>query len=216
MSVLKLIASNSWGVYNKEIAKKIGLEEAIILGELASEHDYWLKQNGLTADGYFYSTVENIENQTTLSEYRQRKAINTLKSLKLIDVQLKGLPAKRYIKINETEIEKLLIGVDANNINTQLRTSSVKSKELDPEKLQTNNNKKNNKDKLAKANASSQVSSNIDKDNKDNNLLDVKQDNLDKSRNVKKDLIPFIEESFNDSEVKRYIDRMVIRCICKW
>ena len=110
MSIIKLLAGTSWGIYNKDLARNIGLEEAIIIGELASEYDYWLKQDGLTVDGYFYSPVENVVRATTISEYRQRKAMNTLKSLKLIDVQLKGLPARRYVKINEVEIEKLIRG----------------------------------------------------------------------------------------------------------
>lgn len=48
MNVLKLIASDSFITVNKELIKKVGLEEAIILGELASELDYWTKNNGLT------------------------------------------------------------------------------------------------------------------------------------------------------------------------
>lgn len=48
MNILKLIASDSFITVNKELIKKVGLEEAIILGELASELDYWTKNNGLT------------------------------------------------------------------------------------------------------------------------------------------------------------------------
>lgn len=70
MTLLKLIASDSFITVNKEIIKKVGLEEAIILGELISELDYWTKNNGLTEDGYFFSTIENIEEKTTLSGHK--------------------------------------------------------------------------------------------------------------------------------------------------
>jgi hypothetical protein len=51
----------------------LGIDEAIILGELASEYEYWSRREELQ-DGYFYSTIENIEENTTLTEYKQRKA----------------------------------------------------------------------------------------------------------------------------------------------
>ena len=107
MNILKLISSNNFITVNRELILKVGLEEAIMLGELASEFDYWLKHNGLV-DGYFFSTIENIEKNTTLTEYKQRKALKHLQELNLVDCKVKGLPAKRYIKINEAGILALL------------------------------------------------------------------------------------------------------------
>lgn len=135
MTILQLIASDGFITVNKELIKLVGLEEAIIFGELASEWDYWQKRNEIY-EGWFFSTIENIEDKTTLSEHKQRKAINKLKELKLIDVMIKGLPAKRYIKINTEAVKDLLLN--------PLRTSSVNSQELDTEKLQGNNNIINN------------------------------------------------------------------------
>ena len=107
MNILQLIASDSFITVSKEIIKKVGLEEAIILGELASEYDYWQKNKGLTPEGYFFSTIENIEDKTTLSEHKQRKALKTLKDKGLLDISIKGIPAKRYIKLNEQNISKI-------------------------------------------------------------------------------------------------------------
>lgn len=125
MNILKLISSSNFITVNRELALKIGLEEAIMLGELASEFDYWSKHNGL-ADGYFFSTIENIEKKTTLTEYKQRKILKHLQELNLVDCKVKGLPAKRYIKINEAGILNLL---------TDKKPKSVKS---------TANNQQNN------------------------------------------------------------------------
>lgn len=140
MNILQLIASESFITVNKELIKKVGLEEAIILGELASEFDYWQKQKGLTPDGYFFSTVENIEDKTTLSDHKQRKALNKLRELELVDVSIRGLPAKRYIKLNEENLFKLF----ENKFLKNLTTSSKEISELDVEKLQGNNNINNN------------------------------------------------------------------------
>jgi hypothetical protein len=113
----------------------IGLEETIILGELASEFDYWEKQGSLE-DGYFYSTVENVQNNTTLSDHKQRKALKSLQDRGLIDVKLKGIPAKRYIKINELLVFNLFNEQLLNYSNA----SSQNFKELDVKNLKGNNN----------------------------------------------------------------------------
>lgn len=139
MGILQLISARNFITVNKDLIKLLGLEEAILLGELASEHDYWETQDKLE-DGYFYSTVENIENHTTLSDHKQRKAIKNLKSKNLIDVKVKGIPAKRYIKINEEQVFELF--------NLQFlknsRTRDEKIEEQGFKNSKTNNNILNN------------------------------------------------------------------------
>jgi hypothetical protein len=143
MSLLKQLANSNYISVNKTLIKTVGLEEAILLGELCSEYDYWDEHNQLTDDGYFYATVEKIEDNTTLSEYLQRKAVNTLKNLDILETKLKGLPAMRYFKINE------------NRLLSFLGASSEKTKELVPEKFQSSNNRdnknRNKKPLIAKA-----------------------------------------------------------------
>lgn len=42
MSILvNLLSNNGYIIVNKETIKKLGLHEAIILGELCSEYSYW-------------------------------------------------------------------------------------------------------------------------------------------------------------------------------
>ena len=100
MSVIDILSSGNYIVVNKKIASELGLCEAILLGELASEHKYWANIEKLE-DGFFYSTVENIKENTTLSEKQQRSAMNTLKEKGIVTVILKGIPAKRFVRINE-------------------------------------------------------------------------------------------------------------------
>lgn len=144
MSILKLLASKNYLTVNKDLIRIIGLEEAVILGELASEYSYYYDREELD-DGYFYSTIDNIEQNTSLSEYKQRKAINSLKHNNILDIKIKGIPAKRYIKLNEEQILNILNIKYQNNLSA----SSLKIKELDTKKLNGNNNitnkNKNNK-----------------------------------------------------------------------
>lgn len=115
MEVIKLLASNNFITFNRDLAKLVGLEAAIMLGELASEQSYWMARDGLE-DGYFFSTLENIEDKTTLSRKKQDKAIKMLKDKGIIQVKVRGCPAKRYFKINEYWILRLLSGEVAEDV----------------------------------------------------------------------------------------------------
>lgn len=141
MDVIELLANDNYIIANKTIAKEFGLDEAIMLGELASEYRYWAKRDELK-DGYFYSTVENVKDNTTLSDKRQRSALTALKSAGIVEVKLMGLPAKRYIKIHAEQLLPFML-------DTECQTGSAsyaKKEELEqPDKQTNNNNLKNNK-----------------------------------------------------------------------
>lgn len=139
MGLVSMIASNNYIVVNKQLARAFGLEAAIMLGELSSQMEYW-QQRGELQDGFFYSTIENVKDSTTLSDKRQRSALTTLKDAGIIDVKLAGLPAKRYIRIKEKQLAKILL----NNNGENGKTSSAITEELETPKQQTNNNKVNN------------------------------------------------------------------------
>ena len=44
-SISKLLSTDGYIQVNKALIKKIGLHEAIIIGELCSEYNYWEEQN---------------------------------------------------------------------------------------------------------------------------------------------------------------------------
>ena len=89
-SIVNLLASNSYIVINKYLLNELGLNETLLLGELASEYNYWKQENGLV-DGYFYSTVDNVKNNTTLTRYQQAQALEKLQQLDLVEVEIKGM-----------------------------------------------------------------------------------------------------------------------------
>ena len=139
MGILQLISTSNFITVNKDLIKVLGLEEAILLGELASEYDYWNNKNEIE-DGYFYSTIENIEEKTTLTAYKQRKCLENLKNKGIIDIQIRGIPAKRYIKINEEKV----IEIFNNKLLKNLTTGCKKISQLEVKKLNGNNNNINN------------------------------------------------------------------------
>lgn len=155
MKITNLLASSRYFIVNKDLIKALGADGAIMLGELINERDYW-QGKGQLEDDWFFSTIENVENEIGYSEYKQRKIIKALEAKKVIQVKIKGLPARRYIKINEEQL-LILLGIiteknagnvqennDKNNSNDKnLKNSvpsSLKTQELCPKKLRGNNN----------------------------------------------------------------------------
>lgn len=140
MSILDFLASDGYITVNKTLIKLLGLEEAVIIGELSSEYLYWKNENKLE-DGMFYCTVENMEENTGLSIHKQRKAINNLESMGVISTVKKGLPAKRYIKINTSKLIELLDCEELNDKTVKNKLSSeLKINALDSENFTTNKN----------------------------------------------------------------------------
>ena len=118
-----LLSSTAFLVLNKELAKQVGLNEAVLLADLISKEEYFIAK-GMT-DGWFFNTEANIERDTTLTAYQQRKCLKTLKKHQLIEVKRKGVPAKQFFKINEELVIKFL-----NNLSLSKCTTINKNKEI--------------------------------------------------------------------------------------
>lgn len=127
--ISKLLSTNGFIQVNKALIKKLGLHEAILIGEFCAEYNYWEERNMLD-DGYFYSTRDNIEENTGLSEHYQRKALSTLYELGIITIEKRGLPAKNYYKIN---FDVLLSIIE--------ESSCQRRRQQDTESVNLNNNK---------------------------------------------------------------------------
>ncbi len=108
MSVLTdLLANNGYIIVNKVLIRKLGLECAILIGELCSEYLYWERQNKLE-NGFFYSTRENIFNNTGISSYYQRKVIAKLVQRKIVIEKYEGIPQKMWYTLNFDKLYEIL------------------------------------------------------------------------------------------------------------
>ena len=101
-----LLSSSAFLIVNKQLAKQVGLKGAVLLADLISKEEYFIA-NGMT-DGWFFNTEDNIERDTTLTSYQQRKVLKTLKKYEIIETKRKGIPAKQYFKINEANLLNIL------------------------------------------------------------------------------------------------------------
>ena len=224
--LLTQFASNNYGLYNKTLAKKIGLHESIFLGEIISEYDYWNKMHSLTDDGYFYSTVENVMEATTLSDYQQRSIIKHLVELKIIDVRVAGMPAKRYFRINEEQFYSILLEDEEDPVDdpedtssketcdkdlTKLTTSSKESKDQDLNLVKTNNNNtlltnKNNNIILTATpfvNNSGKISNLLEDEIKQTDIKPKKKSNLEQCTDLTFELI-------SDTDLAEYVNNYLV------
>lgn len=108
-TILKLLASDGFITVNKHLIRVLGLEEAVLIGELASKYNYYENNNMLTPDGFFFATAEDIEHNTGLSAHKQRKAFNNLEEKGLLETKFKGIPPKKYFKLNTEELYSHLL-----------------------------------------------------------------------------------------------------------
>lgn len=96
------LSSNYW-VVNKSILKELGIDASFLLSAMA-ETDNLLADD----DGWFYQTIEKLEEITTLTRHKQSQAIKLLIEKQLLEQQNRGIPMKRYFRINYEELTSLV------------------------------------------------------------------------------------------------------------
>lgn len=131
MNILSLLASDNYIVINRDLLKKYGINVTLMLCELASEYNYFDK-NGMLDDGMFFSTIDNIYEKTGLSKYQQTEALKVLDKIGIVKSVVKGIPAKRYFKIDVEELAKQIVNISP--------SSCKEIGKLDGEKVETKNN----------------------------------------------------------------------------
>ena len=156
MVLASLLSSSKYIIVNKDLIKMLGLNEAIILGELCSEYSYWESVKQLEDDGYFYSTRENIEKNTGINAHFQRIAMKNLEEKGILTSKKMGIPCKKYYKIDEDSVieclKKAKIVDDEpvvhemnNKTETENSTSNSNTEFQDNNNIDLNNNNINNK-----------------------------------------------------------------------
>lgn len=94
--------------------RKFNLNSAVMLSEIYSEYTYWRDRNELQPGGWFFSTVENIYNNTGLSKHQQLVACKELESYGIIKIKYHGMPKKRYFKLVTPKLTELYYDFSSN------------------------------------------------------------------------------------------------------
>jgi hypothetical protein len=99
----QVIMSSAYWTLNKNMVQMFGLESAMLLSTFA-EADSMLGDE----DGWFYQTTKTVEEITTLSRHKQDKYIRKLTDLGVLQQENKGMPMKRYFRIDYEVLATLL------------------------------------------------------------------------------------------------------------
>ncbi len=182
----QLLMSSNYYTLNKQIVKTLGIEPAFLLTILIEASD------GLADDeGWFYQTIETLEDLTGLSRHKQNKIIQDLIEASILIQENRGTPCRRFFKISFQEIENLVF--------KKTETSLLKIDKLDCKKM-TNYSVKKSQTSLLK----------ID-NNKEHNINNINKELNHKEEKAPDDLKK-IKEWFKKNEIdfsKKHEDKII-------
>ena len=124
--------SSNYYTLNKQIVKEFGIESAFLLTILIEASD-GLADN----EGWFYQTIEKIGELTGLGRHKQDKIIKELIDLKILEQKNKGVPCKRYFKVNYQMIENLVFQKQQSSLSFSDKLDCQKKTNYSVENSQT-------------------------------------------------------------------------------
>ena len=128
----QLLMSSNYYTLNKQIVKELGIESAFLLTILIEASD------GLAdSEGWFYQTIEKIGELTGLGRHKQDKIIKELIDLKILEQKNKGVPCKRYFKVNYQMIENLVFQNQQSSLSENGKLDCPKKTNYSVENSQT-------------------------------------------------------------------------------
>lgn len=98
--IFKLLNPNNTVNFNRPLAHALGTNEAIIYSALIAKQAYYEQREMLDEDGYFFCTISDLQESTGLTRYQQDGAIKNIIEVNLIECCKKGIPARRFFKVN--------------------------------------------------------------------------------------------------------------------
>lgn len=109
-----VLGADGWIPVNKAMMRKLGLEASILYGELLTKYKWYFDNKKLNEHGEFYSTIEEIQADTSLDKRNQKKAIDILVKEGLIEVHNRvpsgGQSLTRHFKVllNPANLDALI------------------------------------------------------------------------------------------------------------
>lgn len=130
MNILNILANDNYFIYNKDIAKSMGIDVAIILALLCNKYNYYQKEDKLLIKDnkeFFYCTRDTIYDETGIKDACQRNAMKILRENGILEVQSIGIPAKNYYHI---DVEKLSESIEISRCVKMKHQDAQKTNDL--------------------------------------------------------------------------------------
>lgn len=99
MKILERLNPDNTVSFSRPLAHSLGLNAAVVYSALISKMAYYSGRGMLGGEGWFYSTVADLQESTSLSKRQQCTAVKTLTEAGLIECKKDGMPARRYFRI---------------------------------------------------------------------------------------------------------------------
>lgn len=128
--IFKLLNPDNTVTINRPLAHALGTNEAIIYSALIAKQAYYEEREMLDSEGWFYSTVNDLEESTTLTKRQQSYSVKALVEAGLIESEKRGMPARRCFRVIEN-VELL---------KSYLAKGTTKMFELNPNAQKSNEN----------------------------------------------------------------------------
>jgi len=98
----KLLGKEAYWTINKDLSRKIGLEQTLVL-----QHIIDLTESAFKRDEIF-QPISQMKDELGISEFSVKKAIKELTDRNFVNVQRKGIPYKNYYSVNEHTIMEFI------------------------------------------------------------------------------------------------------------
>lgn len=97
--IFKLLNPDNTVTINRPLAHALGVNEAIIYSALIAKQAYYEQREILDGEGWFYSTVNDLEESTALTKRQQCCSVKVLVTAGLIESEKRGMPARRCFRV---------------------------------------------------------------------------------------------------------------------
>ena len=193
-TVFELLNHDNTISVNRRLAHALGLSEAVIYAALLAKHA-WYEQHGKLSDGWFYSTVDDMEESTSLTKCQQSRCVKRLVSAGLIRCAAKGLPARRFFYIvDDPRLLEGIIGIC--EPSTEENAPAVRS-ETSPQEVRKSDGWQSGITAAGSAESSQKTKDNKTKENKIKvKFMEIETENVDEIKNLKQNI-----DKYTDYEV---------------
>lgn len=107
------------------LPKMAEISGSAVAGLFISQALYWHEKGW--AGEWVYKTIEDMREETSLNRSEQQRAIKIWKELGVLEKEVRGIPPKRYFRIDIPTLEKLVIGSNQNVQTSKSKSRSVKN-----------------------------------------------------------------------------------------
>ena len=202
MKLKKFIGNHSHWTLNKQLVRRLGLTETLVL-----QHIIDLTESAFKRDEIFQPITE-MSVELGVSEYSVKQAVGKLKSLDLINVERKSVGYKNFYSVNSYKVLEIINNSDDSLVSSNQPTSELSPLDDTDSTLSDDeiNSLVNTKSTLSELKTNSQrVENCITITNNTTNNTDLKIDTNNTCTVTKSDLHKLIKE-LNDSDSVRSVE----------